>query len=109
LLTWCRSSCEGSTSVSLHLATLAQPEGFSPKVAAPLTLDQLLQEGNADGLQHVINNAGKSGVPMLDESNITFGRLFKNPGKIACVGLNYKQHAKEIGMQLTCPPRLVRQ
>jgi 2-keto-4-pentenoate hydratase/2-oxohepta-3-ene-1,7-dioic acid hydratase in catechol pathway len=76
------------------------------KVAAPLTLDRLLQEGNADDLQHVIDHAGKSGVPMLDESKITFGRLFKNPGKIACVGLNYRQHAKEIGMQAPSVPPL---
>jgi len=37
-------------------------------------------------------------VPLLTESDIVPGRLFANPGKIICVGLNYRQHAKEIGM-----------
>ena len=72
-------------------------------VNAPLTLDQLLQEGNADGLSKVIADAGKSGVPLVDESKLKHGRLFVKPGKIICVGLNYRQHAKEVGMQ---PPRV---
>lgn len=46
VLTWCRSSCEGSTSVSLHLGSLVQPEGFTPwagQFSGPLSLiaDQL--------------------------------------------------------------------
>jgi 2-keto-4-pentenoate hydratase/2-oxohepta-3-ene-1,7-dioic acid hydratase in catechol pathway len=72
-------------------------------INAPLTLDQLLQEGNADGLNQVVAQAGKSEVPLLDEAGIRHGRLFTEPGKIVCVGLNYRQHAKEIGMQ---PPRV---
>ena len=68
------------------------------KISAPLTLDQLLQEGNAAGFNKVVASADKSGVPYLKESDITFGRLFKNPGKIVCVGLNYRAHADEVGM-----------
>ena len=73
------------------------------KILAPYTLDQLLQEGNAQGFYKVIASADKSGVPYLKESKITFGRLFKNPGKIVCVGLNYRAHADEVGM---APPRV---
>jgi len=73
------------------------------KIMAPYTLDQLLQEGNAQGFYKVIASADKSGVPYLKESNITFGRLFQNPGKIVCVGLNYRAHADEVGM---APPRV---
>jgi 2-keto-4-pentenoate hydratase/2-oxohepta-3-ene-1,7-dioic acid hydratase in catechol pathway len=58
----------------------------------------LLQEGNAAGFNKVVASADKSGVPYLKESDITFGRLFKNPGKIVCVGLNYRAHADEVGM-----------
>jgi 2-keto-4-pentenoate hydratase/2-oxohepta-3-ene-1,7-dioic acid hydratase in catechol pathway len=68
------------------------------KIVSPLTLDQLLQEGNAGGFNQVLAGADKSGVAYLSESSITFGRLFKNPGKIVCVGLNYRAHADEIGM-----------
>ena len=67
-------------------------------IVSPMTLDQLLQEGNAAGFNKAVASADKSGVPYLSESNITFGRLFKNPGKIICVGLNYRAHADEVGM-----------
>lgn len=67
-------------------------------LVAPLDLDQLLQECQADALDKVIAEAKQSGVPLLNEANITHGKLFAHPGKIVCVGLNYRQHASEIGM-----------
>lgn len=67
-------------------------------IAAPLTLDALLQEGDADSLDAVVEGAEGSGVPYLDESAITHGRLFTRPGKIVCVGLNYRAHADEVKM-----------
>lgn len=67
------------------------------RLDAPLTLDELLQQGNAAGLQAVVDRAASSGVALLDESKIKYGRLFAKPGKIVCVGLNYRRHAKEIG------------
>ncbi|MDB5855517.1 MAG: hydrolase family protein [Herminiimonas sp.] len=72
-------------------------------VAVPLTLDELLQEGNADGLMRVVADARASGSNLVDESKLTHGRLFAKPNKIVCVGLNYRQHAKEVGM---APPRV---
>ncbi len=68
------------------------------QIEAPLTLDQLLQEGNAVGLNAIADVADSSGVARLDESTITHGRLFATPGKIICVGLNYRAHADEIKM-----------
>ena len=75
-------------------------------IAAPLTLDDLLQEGNADGLTRVVEQAKSSGTTLLNESGITHGRLFARPGKIVCVGLNYRQHAKEVGAPLPSVPVL---
>ena len=69
----------------------------------PLTLDELLQDGQANVLEEVISSAGTSGVPLLVEADITHGKLFARPGKIICVGLNYRRHAKEVGME---PPRV---
>lgn len=73
------------------------------RMRAPLTLDQLLQEGDADALDKLVARAKSSGAALVDEASIKHGRLFARPGKIVCVGLNYRQHAKEIGMQ---PPRV---
>jgi len=64
----------------------------------PSTVDDLLRHGATADLAHLVANARHSGVPLLSASAITPGRLFTNPGKIICVGLNYRQHAKEIGM-----------
>jgi 2-keto-4-pentenoate hydratase/2-oxohepta-3-ene-1,7-dioic acid hydratase in catechol pathway len=73
---------------------------------APLTLDQLLQEGDADGLEKLVSRARSGRMALLDEASIQHGRLFAKPGKIMCVGLNYRQHAKEVGMQLPRVPPL---
>ena len=68
-------------------------------LAAPLTLDELLQDGQGDALDKIVAGAKKSGVALLAEASITHGKLFSHPGKIVCVGLNYRAHAKEVGMQ----------
>ncbi len=71
-------------------------------MAAPLTLDELLKHGSAGSLNKLVAAAGKSAkakAAYLDEAKIQHGRLFINPGKIVCVGLNYRRHAKEIGMK----------
>jgi 2-keto-4-pentenoate hydratase/2-oxohepta-3-ene-1,7-dioic acid hydratase in catechol pathway len=73
------------------------------RMQAPLTLDQLLQDGDADRLEQLVSRAKSSGAGVVAEASIKHGRLFAKPGKIVCVGLNYRQHAKEIGMQ---PPRV---
>ncbi|HSY29825.1 MAG TPA: fumarylacetoacetate hydrolase family protein, partial [Burkholderiaceae bacterium] len=62
------------------------------------TIDELLRSGDAEGVARIVAGAKVSGVPLLSESEVVHGRLFANPGKIICVGLNYRQHAKEIGM-----------
>jgi 2-keto-4-pentenoate hydratase/2-oxohepta-3-ene-1,7-dioic acid hydratase in catechol pathway len=68
---------------------------------AAMTLDQLLQEGSAGQLQKLADAAqaspqGKAAI--VPEAGITYGRLFVNPGKIICIGLNYKRHAAEVKM-----------
>jgi 2-keto-4-pentenoate hydratase/2-oxohepta-3-ene-1,7-dioic acid hydratase in catechol pathway len=72
------------------------------RIAAPMTLEELLREGNASGLNKLIaaaSSSAKAKPALLDESSIKYGRLFTHPGKIVCVGLNYRRHAKEIGMK----------
>ena len=70
-------------------------------LSTPMTLEELLREGNAAGLNKLIaaaSSSAKAKPAWLEESKIKFGRLFTHPGKIVCVGLNYKRHAKEVGM-----------
>ena len=64
-----------------------------------LTLEELLREGSASQLKKLIdatNNSTNAKAAIVPESSITYGRLFTNPGKIMCVGLNYRRHAAEI-------------
>jgi len=70
-------------------------------IAAPLTLEELLREGNARGLTDLVaaaRGSSKARSAVVKESTITFGRLFTHPGKIVCIGLNYRRHAAEIHM-----------
>ncbi len=70
-------------------------------IPAPLTMEELLREGNAASLTRIAANSAQPAL--LDEAGITYGRLFTNPGKIVCVGLNYRRHAEELGIP---PPRV---
>src|SRR5579863_4547269 len=76
-------------------------------VAVPLTLDDLLQQGGAPELAHLAAAAQKARHAdslYVDEAGITHGRLFANPGKIVCIGLNYREHAKEAGEKVPAIP-----
>lgn len=78
-------------------------------VAAPLTLEELLREGNARGLNELIAAAQKSSrasAALVPESSLSFGRLFTNPGKIVCIGLNYRAHVQETNEKLPSVPVL---
>lgn len=78
-------------------------------MAAPLTLEELLGEGNARGLNELIaaaQTSRRAAAAMVKESSITFGRLFTHPGKIVCIGLNYRAHAAETNLKLPSVPIL---
>lgn len=89
----------------LDVRTAAQLLGRS----APLTLEQLLREGNARGLNELIaaaQTSPRAQPAMVKESAVTFGRLFTIPGKIVCIGLNYRAHAAEANLKLPGVPIL---
>lgn len=75
-------------------------------IDAPLTLEDLLVKGQADALDKLIAAAKDNRDHLKDEASIKFGRLFTDPGKIVCVGLNYKEHAEEAGEKLPKEPIL---
>jgi 2-keto-4-pentenoate hydratase/2-oxohepta-3-ene-1,7-dioic acid hydratase in catechol pathway len=80
--------------------------GKALKIDTPLTLEALLASGNAASLEQLISAAKDRREFLKDEASIKFGRLFTNPGKIVCVGLNYKEHAEEAGEKLPKEPIL---
>lgn len=49
--------------------------------------------------------AGAGSAPwLLDESGISYGPAVPNPGKIICIGLNYRKHAEESGAAIPTSP-----
>ena len=78
-------------------------------IPAPETLEELLREGNARGLNELIAAAQRSpraSGAIVPESSISFGRLFTSPGKIVCIGLNYRAHIQETNGKLPSVPIL---
>jgi 2-keto-4-pentenoate hydratase/2-oxohepta-3-ene-1,7-dioic acid hydratase in catechol pathway len=75
---------------------------------APLTIEQMLREGSWPQIEAVVAGTRSANLSqtLTPESSISFGRLFTNPGKIVCVGLNYRKHAQEIGMPVPKVPIL---
>src|SRR5579859_5407394 len=67
-------------------------------LADPGNLDQVLQESRGPELAKLVEAAQKARLPLVAESSITHGKLFSHPGKIICVGLNYRRHAEEVKM-----------
>ncbi len=76
------------------------------KMDTPTTLEAVLSSGRADALDQLIAAAGGHREFLHDETRIKFGRMFTKPGKIVCVGLNYKEHAEEAGEKLPKVPIL---
>jgi 2-keto-4-pentenoate hydratase/2-oxohepta-3-ene-1,7-dioic acid hydratase in catechol pathway len=79
------------------------------RMTAPLTLEELLREGNARGLNELIaaaQTSRRADPALVKESSITYGRLFTSPGKIVCIGLNYRAHAAETSLKLPSVPIL---
>ncbi|MGE0815096.1 MAG: fumarylacetoacetate hydrolase family protein [Vicinamibacterales bacterium] len=66
---------------------------------APATLDDLLQQEDGPSAQAVVEAAlaGDAAAAFRPEAGIEYGPLVRRPEKIVCVGLNYRQHAQEIG------------
>ncbi|MBR0935758.1 fumarylacetoacetate hydrolase family protein [Bradyrhizobium jicamae] len=89
----------------LDVAAASKLLRYSP----PLSLEELLTKGGNAELKALVEAALKSPAAkstFVDESKIRFGRLFKNPGKIICVGLNYREHAEEAGAKPPAQPIL---
>jgi 2-keto-4-pentenoate hydratase/2-oxohepta-3-ene-1,7-dioic acid hydratase in catechol pathway len=78
-------------------------------LAAPSTIDDLLQNEDGPRLNALVDAAAKSPrarKAFLKEETIEYGPVVTRPEKIVCVGLNYRQHAIEIGAPIPKQPVL---
>lgn len=78
-------------------------------MGAPATIDDLLQNEDGPRLNALVDAAVKSPAAkkaFLKEETIEYGPVVTRPEKIICVGLNYRQHAIEIGSPIPKQPVL---
>lgn len=78
---------------------------------APTSLIEVVEVGqpSIDALQAVVDAVAASDAAAewtLDEMGIQYGPAVSDPGKIICVGLNYRRHAAETGMAVPETPVL---
>src|SRR5271156_6002683 len=79
------------------------------RMHAPATIDDLLQNEDGPSLNALVDAAAKSKATQkafLREGAIEYGPVVTRPEKIICVGLNYRQHALEIGSPIPKQPVL---
>jgi 2-keto-4-pentenoate hydratase/2-oxohepta-3-ene-1,7-dioic acid hydratase in catechol pathway len=79
------------------------------RMHAPATVDDLLQNQDGPSLNALVDAAAKSKSAQktfLKEDAIEYGPVVTHPEKIVCVGLNYRQHAMEIGAPIPKQPVL---
>lgn len=72
----------------------------------PTTVDAVL-EGGSDALAALSSVASSAGAAhVVQEDSLTLGPCVPNPGKIICVGLNYRRHAEETNAAIPTSPVL---
>ncbi len=78
------------------------------RMPAPATMDDLLQNEQGPALMALVSAALKPGAKtiFLKEDTIEYGPVVTRPEKIVCIGLNYRRHAKEVGMEPPSQPVL---
>jgi 2-keto-4-pentenoate hydratase/2-oxohepta-3-ene-1,7-dioic acid hydratase in catechol pathway len=58
----------------------------------------------SDGLVRLREAVEKGALPRLDATGLRVGSPLERPGKIVCIGLNYRQHAVESGAEIPTEP-----
>ncbi|BFT75495.1 fumarylacetoacetate hydrolase family protein [Paenibacillus sp. P36] len=73
---------------------------LSPAFAVPTTVTEAIQGGAAatealHQLVHLALESSERHTLLLNEETLNYGPCVTEPGKIICVGLNYRKHAEE--------------
>lgn len=89
----------GAANQSLNVAgVLTDPAAFFASGISALPM-------LADFTDQVMKEAGRSAW-LLDEARLEFGPCIPKPGKIICIGLNYRRHAQETKAEIPQVPVL---
>ena len=102
-------TARGVVDVAAAQAALGQDQGDGH---LPQTVDEAIAGGEAtrSALADLVTRAeaaDETGSPwLMDEESLTLGPSVPNPGKIVCVGLNYRKHAEETGAAIPTSPVL---
>lgn len=72
------------------------------------TVKQLIEKGEVglNELNRLLDESAGKGAEFLNESELDLGPCVPKPGKIICVGLNYRKHAEESNMDIPKYPIL---
>jgi 2-keto-4-pentenoate hydratase/2-oxohepta-3-ene-1,7-dioic acid hydratase in catechol pathway len=75
---------------------------------APRDVDELLQRGIGAQVKAVVDAAGHSPdkAVVVEAAQIAFGPVVTRPGKILCIGFNYRRHAEETHTKVDDVPPL---
>ncbi len=76
---------------------------------APATMDDLLQNEDGPSLIAVVGaglESNATSTAFMKRGSVECGPAVTRPEKIICVGLNYRKHAKEVGMEFPSQPVL---
>jgi 2-keto-4-pentenoate hydratase/2-oxohepta-3-ene-1,7-dioic acid hydratase in catechol pathway len=79
------------------------------RARTPITIDEILAGADCAALRQLAEKAltDKRGRQvLLPESRVKWGPAVPHPGKIICVGLNYRRHAQETGNPIPPVPIL---
>ncbi|WP_067619911.1 fumarylacetoacetate hydrolase family protein [Alicyclobacillus acidiphilus] len=74
----------------------------SSGIPAPITMLDVIQGGDLAIQQ--LQQIQKAATAAIDESVVRFAPVIPHPGKILCVGLNYRKHALESNMPIPSAP-----
>ena len=92
-------------------AALNETSIMEAKAGVPSSLAAVCASGTAayEALDHFVGDllaSDSASYWLHDEATLTYGPCVPNPGKIICVGLNYRRHAIESGMAIPTTPVL---
>jgi 2-keto-4-pentenoate hydratase/2-oxohepta-3-ene-1,7-dioic acid hydratase in catechol pathway len=89
-----------------HLSPIPGTVHVPTDVAALLAGGRTARDNLANFVQYALDNREEKVTWLLDETHLHLGACLPHPGKIICIGLNYRRHAAESGMQPPATPVL---